>query len=377
MTDAGEHRSNGSGHGPNGSGMVDWGLAVATARRLVRPGPAVSAAEARQVVADLREYATLSEEHVRNYTGLTAVRADAPVLIVDRSGWVQANAEAFADVLAPLTDKIRERRGRPSPLATAVGSRVTGLEAGALLAFLSGKVLGQFDPFADNGTGTDGRLLLVAPNVVHVERELGVVPRDFRLWVCLHEETHRVQFTAVPWLRDYFRGRIRAFLEETDLDPARLAAQFRQGAEQFGRMIRGEDETSVLDLVQTPAQKEILDQLTGLMSLLEGHADVVMDGVGPSVIPTVATIREKFQQLRGSGSVSDQLLRRVLGLDTKLRQYRDGAAFVRHVTDAVGMDGFNKVWERPENLPGKSEITDPAAWLRRVHATPELPEQRS
>jgi coenzyme F420 biosynthesis associated uncharacterized protein len=212
-----------------------------------------------------------------------------------------------------------------------------------------------------------GRLLLVAPNVVHIERELEVNPRDFRLWVCLHEETHRVQFTAVPWLRDHLRSEIKSFLDHTDLDPTVMLSQLRQVVEQFGRISRGDEEVSVLDLLQTPAQREILDRLTAVMSLLEGHADVVMDGVGPEVVPSVATIRERFQRRRGGGSWLDQFLKRILGLDAKLRQYRDGAAFVRAVVADVGQEGFNQIWASPEYLPTRGEISDPRAWVRRVH----------
>ena len=381
--------------------MVDWDLAVTTARRLVRPGPDVSLEEAREVVAELREFARKSEGHVRSYTGLHASGARAPVVVVDRNGWVQANVDAFRQVLQPLAEKVRQKRGDVTgSMMGSLGSRVTGVEAGALLSFLSGKVLGQFDPFwsdddvhggvpaprsssdraepAPDGAGASselapnlapaGRLLLVAPNVVQIERELGVDPHDFRLWVCLHEETHRVQFTAVPWLRDHLRGQIRGFLEQTDLDPSAMFSQFRQGFEQLGRLARGGgDDVSFIDLVQTPAQREIIDRVTAVMSLLEGHADVVMDGVGPEVIPSVGTIRERFQQRRGGGNWLDQFLKRMLGLDAKLRQYRDGAVFVRAVVDEVGQDGFNVVWSSPDRLPSKAEITDPHAWVRRVH----------
>ena len=119
------------------------------------------------------------------------------MLVVDRAGWVQANADGFAKILEPDRGQARGEEGRPRRLRQAVGSRVTGAEVGLMLGFLGTKVLGQFDPFHD----PHGRLLLVAPNIVHVEREIGVDPTDFRLWVCLHEETHRVQFTANPWLR--------------------------------------------------------------------------------------------------------------------------------------------------------------------------------
>jgi coenzyme F420 biosynthesis associated uncharacterized protein len=119
--------------------------------------------------------------------------------------------------------------------------------------------------------------------------------------------------------------------------------------------------------MQSPEQRAVLDRLTAVMSLLEGHADFVMDGVGPSVIPTVDAIRAKFTSRRAGGNPLDQLLKRLLGLDAKLRQYQDGAAFVRHVVDRVGMDGFNRIWTGPNTLPTKNEIANPDAWVSRLH----------
>jgi coenzyme F420 biosynthesis associated uncharacterized protein len=350
--------------------LIDWDFAVSTAKRLLRPGPDVTRDEALETVGELRRCAALAEGHVRSYTGLHAESATAPVLVVDRGAWVQANTDGLRHLIRPLIDKVREKRGNPGPLATAVGARITGAEVGGLLAYLSGKVLGQFDPYGGrpaNAPGAAGRLLLVAPNVVQVEHELNVDPHDFRLWVCVHEETHRVQFTAVPWLRDYLLGEIAALLGGTEVDPQRLAEMLRAASQQIGRMLRGSSDASLLDLVQTPEQRAILERLTAVMSLLEGHADVVMDGVGPQVIPTVEEIRHKFNARRAGAGPVDQLIRRLLGLDAKLRQYKDGAAFVRGVVAKVGMEGFNVVWASPDYLPDKAEIADPARWVARVH----------
>ncbi|MGN6783429.1 MAG: zinc-dependent metalloprotease, partial [Marmoricola sp.] len=196
-------------------------------------------------------------------------------------------------------------------------------------------------------------------------RELGVDPADFRLWVCLHEETHRVQFTAVPWMRDHLQAEMARILDTVRTDPAELLGQL---AGKVGDLARGNaDAQSLLDLFASPEQRAVIDRVTGVMSLLEGHADVVMDGVGPEVIPTVALIRERFTERRKGMGTLDRLLRRLLGLDQKMAQYRDGAAFVRSVVDKVGMDGFNAVWAEPANLPTKAEILDPSSWLRRVH----------
>jgi coenzyme F420 biosynthesis associated uncharacterized protein len=350
------------------STMIDWDLAVTAAARLAGPGPMMTRDQADAVVAELRAGALRSTPLVREFTGLHAEERTAPVLVVDRTGWIQANADGFAQVMNPLIERLQAKRRSPSPLAEGIGSKVTGLEVGGLLGFMSSKVLGQFDPFfAPAGSPQAGRLLLVAPNIVHVENEMGVDPTDFRLWVCLHEETHRVQFTAVPWMRDHIHSEIENLVGSVEIDPGRIAAVVGEGVRRIGDVVRGADDVSLLDLFSTPDQREVLDRITGVMSLLEGHADVVMDGVGPEVIPSVGTIRAKFNERRKGAGAFDRLLRRLLGLDAKMAQYRDGAAFVRGVTDRVGMDGFNQVWAQPGHLPSKTEIRDPAAWVRRVH----------
>jgi coenzyme F420 biosynthesis associated uncharacterized protein len=358
--------------------MVDWGLAVSLGTRLAGEGPEVTADEAASVVAQLRRDADRSTGLVRDFTGLLAAERTAPVVVVDRGGWVQANADGFAHVLGPIVDQLQGKKGEPGFLSHAIGSRVTGAEVGVLLGFLAGKVLGQFDPFysphevaplprsapplhdsAGTPSSVAGRLLLVAPNIVHVERELGCDPDDFRLWVCLHEETHRVQFTAVPWMRDHLFSEMQALAATVEPD-----GMLDDGVRRIAEALRSGG--NLLEVLGTPEQREILDRVTGLMSLLEGHADVVMDGVGPEVIPSVDQIRRKFDQRRKGVGVLDRLLRRLLGLDAKMAQYRDGAKFVRGVVDKVGMAEFNAVWERPENLPGKAEIADPSAWVGRV-----------
>ena len=354
--------------------MIDWGVAVSTGVRWARPGPQVSLAEARQTVAELRELAAAVERPVREVTGLQSKVAPGKVAVVDRAGWIRANVDGFRVVLDPLAQQMRERSpaANASGLVMGVGSRVTGVQAGLILAYLSARVLGQYELFLPPGSGEDGaeepvgRLTLVAPNIVMVERELGVDPRDFRRWVCLHEETHRVQFTSVPWLRAYVQEQMTEFLLASDLDPATILSRLRAAADAVAGAVRGGDSESLIEAIQTPQQKEILARLTALMTLVEGHGDYVMDAVGPQVVPSVAEIRERFNARRRTAGRVEQTIRRLLGIDLKMRQYADGARFVRAVVEQIGMDGFNKVWESPETIPTMSEISDASAWITRV-----------
>jgi coenzyme F420 biosynthesis associated uncharacterized protein len=379
--------------------MIDWELAISTGVRFARQGPNVSLAEARAVVAELRGLTAVVQQPVRDVTGLVSQGSIGPVAVVDRPGWIRANVGGFRVVLEPLADRLAER-GTAVPgsgVMGAVGSRVTGVQAGLILAYLSARVLGQYELFlppgertapangsgngspahgsngngatadsaALNGSGV-GRLTLVAPNIVLVERELGVDPHDFRRWVCLHEETHRVQFTSVPWLRGYVQGLMTEFLLASDMDPTAIADRLRAAAGAVAGAVRGGDGQTLVEAIQTPQQRELLDKLTAVMTLVEGHGDYVMDAVGPQVVPSVANIREKFSSRRGSAGRVEQVIRRILGIDLKMKQYAEGSRFVTTVVEQAGMAHFNKIWTSPDTLPTRDELASPATWLDRV-----------
>jgi len=352
--------------------LVDWDLAARTARRLVRSSPEVTADEAAEAVAQLLELSDEAETHVRALTQLTPKTGTVPaVRIVDRADWIDVNIAGMASLITPLAQRLVESQERASSaLTVAIGSRVTGAQAGAVVSFVASRVLGQYEIF-----GTGGELLLVAPNIVETERKLGVDPRDFRLWVCLHEATHRLQFTAVPWLEDYLREQIADFVDATDTSADAVREQLGEVVRSIAYAVRpgassGEGEPpseGLLSLIKSPEQRAILDRMTALMSLVEGHAEYVMDEVGPEVVPTVAAIRKRFNQRRKGRGVLDRILRRLLGLEAKMQQYAQGRHFVSGVVDEVGIDGFNAVWAGPDTLPTIEEILDPAAWVIRVH----------
>ncbi|GAB3478748.1 zinc-dependent metalloprotease [Nocardiopsis coralliicola] len=354
--------------------MIDWDVAVNTGVRLVRPGPQVDLSEARQAVAQLRELSVTARGHVREFTGMDPLEPAGPAVIVDRPGWIKANVDGFRVVLEPILDRLGAERPA-SPLGSAVSSRVTGAQLGAVLSYMAGRVLGQYELFLPpdpDGRAPAGRLTLVAPNIVQAERDMDVDPHDFRLWVCLHEETHRMQFSSSTWLRDYVQEQMQELLLSSDMDAAAFLDRLRAAGEAVAEVVRG-GEGSLLQAFQNQQQSELMDRITAVMTLAEGHGDYVMDAVGPEVVPSVAEIRRRFQRRRqGSGGI-DRIIRQLLGLDLKMKQYEDGAKFVRHVVASVGMDGFNRVWESPETLPTMAEISDPEAWIARVGRPAALP----
>ncbi|MDQ7991800.1 MAG: zinc-dependent metalloprotease [Propionicimonas sp.] len=319
--------------------FIDWDSAAGFARKAVHPGPELGPGQIAEVVDALRTAAGRATAHVAEVSGMPTP-AEAETLVVDRAGWVSAMAGSARSLLAEL--------GAPTTPASSVDQvrgRVLGLQAGGAFAAIATRILGQFDPF-----GQPNRLLLVAPNVVMIERQLGVIPADFRLWVCLHEQTHRLQFGQAPWLRAHLLGLVSELLTVTE-----PLQQWRAGNRPH----------SIAELVISPAQQGTFDQVTAIMTLVEGHADVMMDRVGTGVVPSLVSIRRGFEDHRDRGGWS-ALLGRLLGADLKRAQYRDGAAFCRAVLSKGGLDVLNLAFSEPSLLPSLTEVHDPEQWLHRV-----------
>src|SRR5574340_220256 len=342
---------------PGLGGAVDWGLAAKTGVRLARPGPSMSRYTAQAVVEELAAASVRAEDPVREVTGLADGLPVPQAQIVDRAGWVRAAANSMAHLTGS------DHHGEPGLLI----GKPAGLQAGAVLAYLSSAILGQYDPF----TGPHGSLLLVAPNVVAVERSLRVPPSDFRLWVCLHEVTHRVQFSSAPWIADYMRQSVATLGEVGDDSVtdfiARLSAALRErrrGGE-LPALERGV--VGLLRATQAEPQREALDRMLMLGTVLEGHADHVMDAVGPAVVPSVTRIRTAFEnRRRRQTNPLHRLIRALLGMDVKMAQYVRGKQFVDAVVDQVGMGRFNAIWSGPDAMPAPPEIDAPEAWVARV-----------
>ncbi|GAA2301679.1 zinc-dependent metalloprotease [Glycomyces scopariae] len=339
---------------------VDWRTAASCSRAFSKGGPTMSREGALDVVADLHRHARNAIDLVTDYTGLVPETL-APVDVVDRARWSRINIAGFRRLLTGL--------GAEAPgddAAPTAAAKLTGVQAGAVLAFLSSRVLGQFETFSTDS----GRLLFVAPNIVEVERRLRLPSREFRLWIAVHEAAHLTQFTAVPWMRGHFHGLIQTFFDAAEPDrssAAGLALAVRRALASAREEEPPEGPgTDVMTAVTSPEQRQAISEIQALMTLLEGHAEAVMDGVGRTSIDHVQLLRRRFDRRRANPTTLQRFLRQLLGLDAKMRQYAAGRRFVDHVVNGHGVTGFNRVWEAPANLPTEAEIDRPELWTARV-----------
>lgn len=353
---------------------IDWVLAEQVATRLASRGRQASGEELRALEDDFAQLTPRAEKLVADETGLFSSAGAARARVTDRQGWVRANVASFGRLLRPVTDKLVANMEKPSRLPRlpmGVTRRATGAQLGLLLGWMSTKVLGQYDQLLieDERPEDQDIVYYVGPNILSVERRYGFPQKEFRLWIALHEVTHRAQFTGVPWMREHFLSLVHGTIDSVDPDPRRLLEALRRSVEGIRAGRNPLDEGGLLTLLATPEQYQAIQDIGGLMSLLEGHGDVTMDRAGADLVPNAARFSQTLHERRRQQGAT-KLISALVGLDAKLRQYEQGERFVRQVETAGGRELLSRVWDGPQWLPSWPEIRNPERWIARMRPGP-------
>jgi coenzyme F420 biosynthesis associated uncharacterized protein len=345
--------------GSRAAALVDWGTAVQAGRRVGGSGPQTAAVERARMREDLAEVVPYAETLIQEFTGLSADGGfRSRPWLMSRSEWIGANVNALQRLLEPLAARVLPE-GTPR---SDFRRKALGAQVGGLLGYVSRKVLGQYDAFLP--PDDDGLLYFVGPNLIEVERRFELPRRDFRLWVSIHEVTHRVQFGATPWLRGYLESLIGRYLETVQVDSREVMAQVRRAADAVRAGADWRGMNGIL-LLMNEEQRALFARVQSVMTLLEGHASYVMNAVGEGQIEDLDRMRGALQQRRRSGGV-EKAFQQAIGFETKVKQYASGERFVRQVVADTGMEAFNRIWLEEANLPRADEIAEPSRWVGRV-----------
>ncbi len=357
-------------------GPVDWHLAERVAIRAAGREPFAESYLSHSLQRDFDEATAEAEELVAQATGMRSLSGPARARVTDRAGWVHANINSFQRLLRPITDKLGDKIGNSA--TSAVARKVGGAEVGMLLGWMSGRVLGQYDMLVIEDPALaapedQDLVYYVGPNVLALEKRFAFPPREFRLWLALHEVTHRAQFTGVPWLREHYLGLVHQTLDSLDPDPKRFLDALARIVTDLRAGKRPLDDGGIVTLLASPEQRAVLDKVGGLMSLLEGHGDITMDRAGADRIPSAHRFGRVLRERRATASPATKLVQRLIGLEAKINQYAQGERFIEEVERlGGGPDALDPVWRGASWLPTLAEIREPEEWLERVRLSDEL-----
>jgi coenzyme F420 biosynthesis associated uncharacterized protein len=342
--------------------LADWDTALRTGRTIAGPGPTVTHEDRVALRADLSSQVTEAESLVRTFTDLGVVGFSSRAWVMGRGDWIRQNLKALQRMLEPLAERIaQERPGSLSDRPT-FSRKALGVQVGGLLGYVARRVLGQVDVFLP--PDDDGLIYFVGPNLIDVERGFALPPRDFRMWVAIHEVTHRVQFASAPWLRGELTSMVDGYLRTVSLEPKEIVEQLGKAFEQLRPGGPADGPGGILRLL-TPEQRPLFERTQAMMSLLEGHASYVMNQVAADVVDDLPRLRAALARRRAVAGW-EKRVQRAIGFDQKVAQYDAGERFVQEVVERIGMSGFNLVWAAPANLPQHGEIGDPDRWIARV-----------
>jgi uncharacterized protein (DUF2342 family) len=370
--------------------VIDWGAAQRVGE-LLAGSPPFGGVRSASVEPLVQEFAG----KVGEYSGLSSSTELPALELVDRPGWIAANLKSMRPLLAPITEPIGGGKGPFAGPLRSVTGLLMGVQVGALTGMLSQRVLGQYDLALLDETVTP-RLLLLAPNLAAAARTLGVDRDELVLWVSIHEITHAVQFAGAPWLRDYLGGMLKELIEglqvtisggssddeATDDSTTGGGGNGRRGggwvpslggwasnlpdAAELREMVERARRGELLRLTLGEDRWQLVERMQAAMSLIEGHAEHVMDAVGADVLPSLPRLRAAMNHRRETRGLPWRVLERLLGLELKLRQYELGRRFCDAVVDAGGPQALALAWRGPDALPTPAELEQPSLWIARV-----------
>jgi coenzyme F420 biosynthesis associated uncharacterized protein len=349
---------------------ISWDVARRVAAQVARRGSTVDRVAMQALQHDFDEFTELAEGLVGDATGLRSLAGPAHARVTDRAGWVSANLASFRRLIGPVAERLGT--GNMPTLLAPVARTATGAQVGLVLGWMSGRVLGQYDLLlaeegADGGDAADEDVVYyVGPNVLALERRYGFPPREFRLWIALHEVTHRLQFTGVPWMRSHFLGLVERGLDIASADPAQLLSALRKAATEIRAGRNPLADGGLVGMLARDEQLQVLHEVQALMSLLEGHGDVTMDRAGEGLVPGAARFARVLRERRAEARGAARFLQQLIGLEAKMRQYAEGELFVEQVEKAGGRGLLERVWQSAAMLPTLEEIRAPDRWITRV-----------
>lgn len=345
---------------------IDWRRAEQVATRLSARYTAGVSTGSSAAGIGLAPIVPRLEDQIEAVTGLRSLAGAATIDVIDRPAWIRANITSFRHLLTPVIEEWSTKL--PSNVKVAnISRQIVGAQLGAVLGWMSGRVLGQYDLLLGRDD-LDDAVYLVGPNLTMLERRFGFEPAEFRTWVLLHELTHRAQFTGVPWMREHFTGLVDTSLRLANPDPKRIAEAIREAFADRDEARQRVRENGVFGLIASPEQRQVIQQIAGLMSLLEGHGDVTMTRAVGDLVPSAQRFAAVLQARRRRGNPLTRLILRLTGIEGKLNQYAAGERFISAIEAKGGPRAVDVCWTSADHLPSLDEIRDPQQWLDRMGA---------
>lgn len=370
-------------------GPLNWEIARQVAEQVaLEDDPSEAIDDATR--AELIELVRAATGPVVTETGLTDVLA-LPVEVIDRRTWVKRHLDGLKPVLETLATTMQTAMaadldeaddtdveaatagvlGMPlgadgiRGLMTMLGPLLLGAQTGSMIGYLAQYALGRFDlPLPSTESSS---ITFVAPNIDRFAQDWSIEPRDVRCAVAIAETVRAAQRTQ-PWVREHLVTIATEYVGAFQLDPRAFDDAFGDvdptDAEAMAQLAQRPD--VLLGALRSDAQRAILERNQQFTMVLEGHADLVTEHIGTHLLTDYPRIHEALRRHHVERGEAGRFVEGMLGVELDRSHYERGQAFCAGVVERAGMEGLNRLWLGPQQLPTPNELDAPGLWLARI-----------
>ncbi len=277
-------------------------------------------------------------------------------------------AEQMSTVWASaLPEEAKAMAGPLLAMMTQMGGMAFGSQLGQALGTLSREVLTSTDiglPLGPKGVAA------LMPEAIESLAEGLEQPRsEIMMFLAAREAAHHRLFSHVPWLSAQLLNAVEAFARGMKVDMSGIedfAAGFNPASLTDPSAMEQLLNQGIFEPKSTPEQIAALERLETLLALIEGWVQtVVADALGDR-IPGASALGETLRRRRATGGPAEQTFATLVGLELRPRKLREAAALWERLTEAVGADARDGVWQHPDLLPGADDLDEPAGFIDRV-----------
>lgn len=304
-----------------------------------------------------------------------------PVRTLTRGDWVTETMPVWQELAAPMATSFSD--SMMGALAAQTPEEMKGLLEGAgrmmrtvggsLFTAQLGAVIGRLAKEVVSGGDVGIPLLAVGSaailpqNFADFGRGLEIPEDQLALFLAVRETAHARLFRHAKWLRLHVISQVTEYARGVEIDTDKLEEMASRLDPNNPEEIREALESGALLPQRSEAQNVALARLENLLATIEGWVDVVTADA-TARLPEADRIGEAVRRRRAVGGPAEQALGALVGLELRPRRLREAAAMWRRVTDAVGVEGRDVLWDYPDLMPTSDDIDDPAALIARLQA---------
>jgi coenzyme F420 biosynthesis associated uncharacterized protein len=324
--------------------MVDWSELERAAKVFAGTGNRTDGASLLRLRSAITDIVDEASREVAAESQM-ASEPKAELMVVDRHAWIGGNVKTLERLFGGIE-------------LSGPQAKLLAWEGGAFVGLIARAVLGQYDPYRD-------QLLIVYPNLGDMADAEGL------RWLLFHEVTHVAQFRTAPWIADHIieAGRTALDLQKR---PEWTRDAIRQLPERLPELIRWVRDAFEGKATTTPfldflpeEQRNAIQRVNAIVTVLEGHATLITDLIAKRVLPNHEEIDKRLARRRNRPAFV-KFLEALGGIEMKRQQYVIGRSFCEAVWNHGGAEALAPAWRGPEWMPTLDELSEPDRWIARV-----------